>query len=239
MIIMRSFFKIPELAKRWGKTEDEILHMLEADLMPSYFWYEGYVESILRMPGKRYHYKGFVQTGRNIPFRLLLSQDASITYLCPYSEPFGPDKTDSLIPMELSHKDTLEYISDPISVHVTDLVVMSHDVDQLEEFHPELTEKNSLQLEPSIPPVQIVALPVKAEPEVVVKTDAESLNSATLKENEKPLMGRKAIAGYLNVSVSAIKNYKNEKRFSYFKQGGLICAYPSQLDAWRQSKNKK
>ncbi|MDA8163666.1 MAG: hypothetical protein M0017_01350 [Desulfobacteraceae bacterium] len=53
---------------------------------------------------------------------------------------------------------------------------------------------------------------------------------------EKPLIGRKAIASYLGVSESTIKNYMKKKGFPFFSQGGQRCAYPSKLNAWRQKK---
>lgn len=218
-IIDKSFFKLSELAGRWGKTEDDILHMLEAGLMPAYFWHEGYVESLLRKPGRRYLFKGFVRADHPVPLQLLLGKKAEIVHLCPYSEPFGPDRMDLLSPMQQLIDDTLEDITTPLLVAVTDLVVMAQDVERMEEADPNLTKNKRKQTVPTILP----------EP----KADLITIS------DEKALMGRQAIADYLGVSVTTIKNYMKNAHFPAFPQGGLRCAYPSELESWRQSQKNK
>lgn len=56
---------------------------------------------------------------------------------------------------------------------------------------------------------------------------------------ESPLLGRKAIADYLEVSVSTVKNYMKDRTFPFFSQGGQRCAMPSKLDSWRIKKKNK
>ena len=55
------FFTLIQLAKRWGKTEDEILHAAAAGFFPLSFWYEGPVYSSKLKAYASYRGHGSVQ----------------------------------------------------------------------------------------------------------------------------------------------------------------------------------
>jgi hypothetical protein len=55
---------------------------------------------------------------------------------------------------------------------------------------------------------------------------------------EERLVGRKAIAEYLGVSVSTLKNRMKEYKYPKHKNNGIWEAKPTELDEWNRSRNK-
>lgn len=71
-----------------------------------------------------------------------------------------------------------------------------------------------------------------------VKQIAAETKRASEESGETPLMGMKAIADHLGVSVSSIKQYKKDRFFPCHNQCGKKIAYASELNAWRDKKKK-
>ena len=59
------------------------------------------------------------------------------------------------------------------------------------------------------------------------------------KPGEKPINGLRYIAQYLGLSADYLKHCWKEKNCSFNKEGRKLYAYPSQLEKWRASQNKK
>jgi len=60
-----------------------------------------------------------------------------------------------------------------------------------------------------------------------------------LVRNEVSLKGLKKIADYLGLTADYLKHCWKEKNYPINKEGRKLYAYPSQLDKWRASRNKK
>lgn len=88
--------------------------------------------------------------------------------------------------------------------------------------------------------IKLIEAEDSISPRIWPNDDDEPVKDGVAKKDndEPPLMGRKAIASYLNVSESTVKNYLKQKSFPFFSQGGRKCAWPSGLDAWRTRKKK-
>ena len=56
---------------------------------------------------------------------------------------------------------------------------------------------------------------------------------------EKSINGLRYIAQYLGLSADYLKHCWKEKNCSFNKEGRKLYAYPSQLDKWRASQNRK
>jgi len=221
--MIHNFFYIESLSKKMNKKDHDILRMVHEGIFPAYCFYEGYAESMLRIPNKIFKFRGFVLVVSNIIYRILHGKYSEIQVMYPYDDQCLHCISDMLLPMQINDI-TGAYIEQPISVTISDLVIMSHDIERAEEEHPSLCCDNEAQKKDVIKIENLSTYKEEVRPSI---------------QNEKPLIGRKAIADYLGVSISCVKNYMKNQAFPNFLQGGLQCAYPSDLEAWRQRKKNK
>lgn len=76
----KKFYKLAELAERWGKDEDELLHLASGGDLPLSVWYKGYfTTNSVNDDGEHLqgqgHHQGFLLLGRKDVCELLLAGD--------------------------------------------------------------------------------------------------------------------------------------------------------------------
>lgn len=229
----RIFYTLPELAMRWRKSEDDLIHMAAAGGLPLSIIYEGHVSGL-----PVWSCQGFLSLYPHDAAKFLLGNKPEVEisrFYDPDCDPNSPRKHLFPITLPENYEDLEEAVQSavPTKLKITraDLVIMARAVIRLEAEQPELLAQGT--------PVVSTASKEAESAFPDVETDLADKKGGSPKgglHNEIPLMGRKGIANYLGVSESTVKNYMKDRTFPHFSQGGLKCAMPSELDAWRNRK---
>jgi hypothetical protein len=216
----RLFYKLDELSERWGITENQILQMAASgSLTLSIFWTGYYWEEDTPgkwKPGNHGPLNDWVTLGRIHAIELATNTAPEGQVGIEIHSCFKIDGTKILPILPYSSK------LDPKGEHDIKNTVFCPTI-QRQALCVMCSEVTRLE---------------KREPEILDLTK----DNIITRKREDMLRGQKAIANYLGVSPSTLKNWRATRWHSppIEKDGpnGMIVAYKPELDRWRETKQK-
>jgi hypothetical protein len=237
-------YKLSEVAERWGKTEDDLMHFAAQRVLVLSCWFDGYAviphipfEIFGKIIGKEKHLKGtwhesYVQEWATVDGMFIKGllghkgRGARVDWL--------GSKAHHLLypvegPLDMKHfNSSLEFaiakLESPFTVSRTDLVVMAEEVARLETEHTELRPEDAGTLPTTVSPLNDEALR---------RPLTESRHTGRI------LTGWRAIAKHLEVSVSTAKRYAKGRSWPRPGPTGKPTTTSAELDDWRLSTSKK
>ena len=139
-LVERIFYTLPELTKRWGKSEDDLIHMAAAGALPMSIGYEGYISGL-----PAWSCQGFLTLYSHDVAKFLLGNKPVVQVSRFYDPDCAPDssrKHFSPITLPENFENLEEAVQSAVPTKLkiarTDLVVMAHAVARLEAAQPEL-----------------------------------------------------------------------------------------------------
>jgi len=211
------FCKLPELAKKWNTTDLHILSWGAEDQLAI-----SACLNILKAPwgGKDF----FEGTLRQQVFVRIKSSDLLKFALGSHTVKAGSfyDDEGNII----THSDWVAlasiFLPSDLTIHLDDLLIRTDEIDRMEAKYPELST---------------VELSLLSAPVTALSFNGEVLSTPVHKG--QILIGWKAIAGYLEVSVSTSKRYARGCRWPLAGPTGKPTTTTAELDAWRLSTSKQ
>lgn len=135
----RIFYTLPELAMRWGKSEDDLIHLAAAGSLPLSISYEGYISGL-----PVWSCQGFLSLYPHDAAKFLLGNKPEVEisrFYDPDCDPNSPRKHFSPITLPENHESLEDAAQNAVPTKLkvarTDLVVMARAVTRLEAEQPE------------------------------------------------------------------------------------------------------
>jgi hypothetical protein len=136
----RIFYTLPELAIRWGKSEDDLIHIAAAGSLPLSISYEGHISGLPVLSCQ-----GFLSLYPHDAAKFLLGTDSVVEisrFYDPDCDPNSPRKHFSPITLPENYENLEDAVQNAVPTKLkktrADLVVMARAVTRLEAEQPEL-----------------------------------------------------------------------------------------------------